>query len=124
MTTPIENLDVLFPKAVVLNPAWSDTTARVMAGFQDETSDKVHRFFIPAGTSTVMVSNTVRFTATLKIIRGTNTEVIVGDVPTASQRVFQVAAESDVEAFITLSGAPNTNDAAVSRIGVQIVTVP
>ena len=95
-----------------------------MAGFQDETSDKVHRFFIPAGTSTVMVSNTVRFTATLKIVRGTNNEVIVGDVPQSSQKTFQVAAETDVEAFITLSGTPNTNDAATTRLGVQIVTVP
>ena len=95
-----------------------------MGGFQDETSDKVHRFFIPGGTSTVMVSNSGRFTATLKIIRGESTEVIIGDVQPFSQRAFQVAAESAGEAFITLSGTPNTNDAATTRLGVQIVTVP
>lgn len=63
-------LEAMLPKAVVLQPAWNDMTARVMNSYREETSDPTHRFIIPKGISVILVENSSRFTVTLKILRG------------------------------------------------------
>lgn len=113
----------MLPKAVVLQPAWNDMTARVMNSYQEETSDPPHRFIIPKGISSILVENSSRFTVTLKILRG-STEVVVGTVPTSAAQILRVSSEESIEAFLALSLSPNTNDRLTTRIGVQIITTP
>ncbi len=125
MTTPSIDpaLEAMLPKAVVLQPAWNDMTARVMNSYQEETSDPPHRFIIPKGISSILVENSSRFTVTLKILRG-STEVVVGTVPTSAAQILRVSSEESIEAFLALSLSPNTNDRLTTRIGVQIITTP
>ena len=125
MTTPSIDpaLEAMLPKAVVLQPAWNDMTARVMNSYQEETSDPPHRFIIPKGVSVILVENSSRFTVTLKILRG-STEVVVGTVPTSAAQILRVSSEESIEAFLALSLSPNTNDRLTTRIGVQIITTP
>lgn len=125
MTTPSIDpaLEAMLPKAVVLQPAWNDMTARVMGSYQEETSDPTHRFIIPKGISVILVENSSRFTVTLKILRG-STEVVVGAVPMSAAQILRVSSEESIEAFLDLSISPNTNDRLTTRIGVQIVTTP
>lgn len=125
MTTPSIDpaLEAMLPKAVVLQPAWNDMTARVMNSYKEETSDPTHRFIIPKGISVILVENSSRFTVTLKILRG-STEVVVGTVPTSAAQILRVSTEEDIEAFLALSLSPNTNDRLITRIGVQIITTP
>ncbi|ART22312.1 hypothetical protein CBE89_13095 [Corynebacterium striatum] len=125
MTAPISalELDALLPKSVVLIPTWNDTKAQVAEPFRETTSDAVHRFLIPKGTSTISLDNPSRFTATLKIVRGSN-KVTVGKAAVSTTAVMRVAGETNIEAFVVLSGAPNTNDQGLTRLGVQIATVP
>mgnify|MGYP007023945407 FL=1 len=125
MTTPSIDpaLEAMLPKAVVLQPAWNDMTARVMNSYQEETSDPTHRFIIPKGISVILVENSSRFTVTLKILRG-STEMAVGTVPTSAAQILRVSSEESIEAFLALSLSPNTNDRLTTRIGVQIITTP
>lgn len=125
MTTPSIDpaLEAMLPKAVVLQPAWNDMTARVMNSYQEETSDPTHRFIIPKGISVILVENSSRFTVTLKILRG-STEVVVGAVPMSAAQILRVSSEESIEAFLDLSVYPNTNDRLTTRIGVQIITTP
>lgn len=125
MTTPSIDpaLEAMLPKAVVLQPAWNDMTARVMNSYQEETSDPTHRFIIPKGISVILVENSSRFTVTLKILRE-STEVVVGTVPTSAAQILRVSSEENIEALLALSLSPNTNDRLTTRIGVQIITTP
>ena len=125
MTTPSIDpaLEAMLPKAVVLQPAWNDMTARVMNSYQEETSDPSHRFIIPKGVSSILVENSSRFTVTLKILRG-STEVVVGAVPMSAAQILRVSSEENIEALLALSVSPNTNDRLTTRIGVQIITTP
>lgn len=125
MTTPSIDpaLEAMLPKAVVLQPAWNDMTARVMNSYKEETSDPTHRFIIPKGISVILVENSSRFTVTLKILRG-STEVVVGTVPMSAAQILRVSSEESIEAFLALSLSPNTNDRLTTRIGVQIITTP
>ena len=125
MTTPSIDpaLEAMLPKAVVLQPAWNDMTARVMNSYQEETSDPPHRFIIPKGISSILVENSSRFTVTLKILRG-STELVVGTVPPSAAQILRVSSEENIEALLALSVSPNTNDRLTTRIGVQIITTP
>ena len=125
MTTPSIDpaLEAMLPKAVVLQPAWNDMTARVMNSYQEETSDPTHRFIIPKGISVILVENSSRFTVTLKILRG-SIEMAVGTVPMSAAQILRVSSEESIEAFLALSLSPNTNDRLTTRIGVQIITTP
>lgn len=125
MTTPSIDpaLEAMLPKAVVLQPAWNNMTAVVMASYREETSDPTHRFIIPKGISSILVENSSRFTVTLKIFRA-STEVVVGTVPGGAAQILRVSTEGNIEALLALSSSPNVNDRKTTRIGVQIVTIP
>lgn len=116
MTTP--DLEAMMPRSVVLTPAWNDPVASVLSEFQDpRVSVPQKRVWIPAGVSTIRVTGDVRFSATVKYLRGSSTRDL-GVV--SGSATFEVVTESPTEMWFEWSGTPNTNDRATTRLGVTI----
>lgn len=115
--------DFVEPYSVVMRPKWNDTVASVLPAWQSAgVTDPEHRVWIPAGVMMVRVTSESRFLGEVVFRRtGTSTDRIVGTLPLLGELFFTIGSEGGAEMWINLSGIPNTNDQANTRITVTVI---
>lgn len=110
-----------FSQEYVLQPMWNSVNAQVMEGFRDkESSSPSWHISIPAGVWLVRVDNESRFSVTPRLIRNDNYHN-QKQIRGRGSGGFQIQTENTAEMLFKIEGGPpNTNDQAISRIGVTL----
>ncbi len=115
--------DFVEPYSVVMRPQWNDTVAMVLPDWQvTGVSDPVHRVWLNPGVMMVRLTSESRFSGEV-VFRRTwaSADKIVGTLPPSGQLLFTIGSEGGAEMWINLSGIPNTNDQANTRITVTVI---
>ncbi|AST20258.1 hypothetical protein CEY17_05395 [Corynebacterium glutamicum ATCC 14067] len=115
--------DFVEPYSVVMRPQWNDTVAMVLPDWQvTGVSDPVHRVWLNRGVMMVRLTSESRFSGEV-VFRRTwaSADKIAGTLPPSGQLLFTIGSEGGAEMWINLSGTPNTNDQANTRITVTVI---
>lgn len=115
--------DFVEPYSVVMRPQWNDTVAMVLPDWQvTGVSDPVHRVWLNPGVMMVRLTSESRFSGEV-VFRRTwaSADKIAGTLPPSGELFFTIGSEGGAEMWINLSGIPNTNDQANTRITVTVI---
>lgn len=113
------------PYSVVMRPQWNDPVAMVLPDWQvTGVSDPVHRVWLNPGVMMVRLTSESRFSGEV-VFRRTwaSADKIAGTLPPSGQLLFTIGSEGGAEMWINLSGTPNTNDQANTRITVTVIPI-